>query len=90
MLFWLKIAQVWFKPILINHWFFKYLYEKDHCDRDCPFVEINCRFTGCEERFQRQHQQKHEESCSYKEDVCGYCNEIIKVSMIEVSYFLFS
>ena len=59
---------------------------QNHCEQECLFVEITCRFTGCDDSFQRQHQQQHEETCSYKEDTCTYCNDVIKVSLIEVSY----
>ena len=62
------------------------LLHQNHTDTDCGFADIQCRFKGCNESYQRRHKKEHEESCYHKENVCKHCDQVIKVLLAEVNY----
>ncbi|XP_066921068.1 TNF receptor-associated factor 3-like [Clytia hemisphaerica] len=57
-----------------------------HANADCSYVEITCRFTGCDVRFLRKAKQQHEQNCPMKEVNCDYCHQVIKVSRAQEHY----
>ena len=50
---------------------------------------IQCRFTGCNKKFERRHQKEHEEKCYEKEVKCEFCENIVKDARLEVCDWLF-
>uniref|UniRef100_A0A7M5XF27 Uncharacterized protein n=1 Tax=Clytia hemisphaerica TaxID=252671 RepID=A0A7M5XF27_9CNID len=51
-----------------------------HANTDCPYVEITCRFMGCDVRFLRKAKKQHEQNCPMKEINCVYCQMAFKES----------
>ena len=58
-------------------------------------MEIQCKFFGCNQRFQRKFENEHNPICDYRTVDCQHCGEEkyfldIEVTIISIIYLNFS